>query len=63
VLYDLALVKTGPATIDGAGVGDVHDRDQEPGQRPSGDFTVTDTIPTGLAATGASDGGVIAGNR
>jgi uncharacterized repeat protein (TIGR01451 family) len=62
VLYDLALVKTGPATIDGAGVATFTIEVKNQGNVPSGDFTVTDTIPTGLAATGASDGGVVSGN-
>jgi len=30
---------------------------------PSGSFTVLDTIPTGLQATAASDGGVVAGQN
>ena len=62
VLYDLALVKTGPATIDGAGVATFTIEVKNQGNVPSGEFTVTDTIPTGLAAMGASDGGVVAGN-
>jgi uncharacterized repeat protein (TIGR01451 family) len=54
VLYDLALVKTGPATIDPwrGSVFTIQVKNQ--GNVPSGDFTVLDTIPTGLAATAAS---------
>ena len=61
VLYDLALVKTGPATIDGAGTATFTISVKNQGNVPSGSFTVLDTIPTGLQATAASDGGVIVG--
>ena len=61
VLYDLALVKTGPASIDGAGTATFTLQIKNQGNVPSGSFTVLDTIPTGLQATAASDGGVIVG--
>ena len=63
VLYDLALVKTGPATIDGAGTATFTISVKNQGNVPSGSFTVLDTIPTGLQATAASDGGVVAGQN
>ena len=57
VVYDLALVKTGPAAvaIDGTVVFAIVVANQ--GNVPSGPFTVTDSVPAGLSATAASNGG------
>ncbi|MEQ1699588.1 MAG: hypothetical protein ABMA25_05730 [Ilumatobacteraceae bacterium] len=60
VLYDLALIKTGPASIDGNGTATFTITIKNQGNVDSGDFTVVDEIPEGLVATAASDGGVIA---
>ncbi|MDO8365075.1 MAG: SdrD B-like domain-containing protein [Actinomycetota bacterium] len=62
VVYDLALVKTGPASIDGAGTATFTISVKNQGNVGSGTFTVVDTLPAGLEATEASDGGVIAGD-
>lgn len=61
VLYDLALVKTGPAAIDGAGTATFTIQVKNQGTVASGNFTVLDTIPAGLTAVSASNGGTIAG--
>ena len=61
VLYDLALIKTGPGTIDGAGTATFTIEVKNQGNVGSGNFTVTDSVPVGLMATSASNGGVIAG--
>jgi len=60
VLYDLALIKTGPAAIDGANTATFTITIKNQGNVLSGDFTVIDEIPAGLVAIAASDGGVIA---
>ncbi len=61
VLYDLALVKTGPPSIDGAGSATFTIQIANQGNVPSGNFTVVDWIPAGLQATSASSDGVISG--
>ena len=61
VLYDLALIKTGPGTIDGAGLATFTIDVKNQGNVGSGNFTVRDVIPDGLTATTASNGGDIAG--
>ncbi len=61
VLYDLALVKTGPAEIDGAGTATFTIEIKNQGTVASGNYTVLDTVPAGLAAVSASNGGTIAG--
>ncbi len=61
VLYDLALVKTGPATIDGNAPATFTITVLNQGNVPSGQFTVTDTLPPGLGATAASNSGTISG--
>lgn len=63
VLYDLALVKTGPATITAAGTATFTIQIKNQGNVASGNFTVVDTIPDGLSATAASNGGSIAGQQ
>ena len=60
VLYDLALIKTGPASINGNGTATFTITITNQGNVDSGDFTVVDEIPAGLIATVASSGGVIA---
>ncbi|MEK7423530.1 MAG: SdrD B-like domain-containing protein [Actinomycetota bacterium] len=57
VLYDLTLVKTGPASIDPAGVARFTVTILNQGNVPSGTFTVTDEVPAGLVAVSASNGG------
>ena len=61
VLYDLALITTGPAAIDGNGTATFTITILNQGNVPSGDFQVTDWVPTGLSPIAASDGGVIVG--
>lgn len=61
VLYDLALVKTGPAEIDGANAASFTIRVLNQGNVTSGTFVVRDTVPAGLMATTASNSGVISG--
>jgi len=60
IVYDLALVKVGPATItvDGNATFTITVANQ--GNVASGPFTVTDVIPPGMVAVSASAGGVIA---
>jgi uncharacterized repeat protein (TIGR01451 family)/LPXTG-motif cell wall-anchored protein len=60
VIYDLALVKTGPATVAplGSVVFTVQVRNQ--GNVPSGPYSITDTVPEGMEIVSASDGGVFA---
>ena len=60
VTYDLALIKTGPTTLaaDGSAVFTITVTNQ--GNVPSGVYDVTDTVPAGLVATDASDGGSLA---
>lgn len=61
VRYDLALVKTGPGTFDGAAPATFTITVSNQGNVPSGGFTVVDQVPVGLTATSASNGGVISG--
>ena len=61
VLYDLALVKTGPASIDGDGSATFTIQIKNQGNVPSGNFTVVDSVPVGLQAISASNAGVISG--
>ncbi|MGB8858143.1 MAG: SdrD B-like domain-containing protein [Ilumatobacteraceae bacterium] len=62
VVYDLALVKTGRSTFDGFSDAEFTIVVKNQGNVASGDYTVLDTVPDGLSAQSASDGGVIAGN-
>jgi len=59
VLYDLALVKTGPANFDGASAASFTIQVLNQGNVNSGTYVVRDTIPAGLIATTASNSGVI----
>jgi len=59
VLYDLALVKTGPNAIAGKNSATFTIQVLNQGNVDSGDYAVEDTIPAGLTATFASDGGTI----
>lgn len=59
VLYDLALVKTGPAVFDGASSASFTIQVLNQGNVTSGNYIVRDTIPDGLIATTASSSGVI----
>ena len=62
VLYDLALVKTGPAEIDGMGNAVFTISIKNQGNVPSGNFTVRDEVPTGLSVVSISDGGAAIGS-
>ena len=57
VLYDLALVKTGPASMTPLGTTTFTIRVLNQGNVPSGPFSVRDAVPAGMVATAASDGG------
>ena len=61
VLYDLALVKTGPPSIDGDGSATFTIQIKNQGNVPSGNFTVVDSVPVGLQVISASNAGVISG--
>ena len=61
VLYDLALVKTGPASFDGSTPATFTIRVLNQGNVPSGNYQVLDHVPNGLTAVSTSDGGVISG--
>ena len=60
IVYDLALVKTGPAVMDPTGSVTFSILVANQGNVPSGAYTVTDTVPAGLTATAASQGGSLA---
>ena len=57
VLYDLAMVKVGPATITPAGTATFTISIANQGNVPSGPYSVTDHLPAGLEAIAASNGG------
>ena len=57
VVYDLALVKTGPATMTPLGTTTFTVQVLNQGNVPSGRYDVTDTVPIGMEAIAASDGG------
>ena len=59
VVYDLALVKTGPVTITPSGTATFTIRVLNQGNVPSGPYDVTDTVPMGMEAVAASDGGTL----
>ena len=60
VVYDLALIKTGPATVDDDGTVEFTITVANQGNVPSGVFDVTDTVPAGMVAIAASNGGTFA---
>jgi uncharacterized repeat protein (TIGR01451 family) len=60
VTYDLALIKTGPPTIDADGSAMFTITVANQGNVPSGVYTVADTVPPGMTATGASNSGSLA---
>lgn len=59
VVYDLALVKTGPATMTPLGTATFTIQVLNQGNVPSGPYDVTDTVPIGMEAVAASDGGAL----
>ena len=61
VIYDLALVKTGPVEFDGSAPATFTITVKNQGNVASGAFTVQDGVPAGLTATAAGSGGVISG--
>ncbi|MDO8391392.1 MAG: SdrD B-like domain-containing protein [Actinomycetota bacterium] len=61
VLYDLALVKTGPAAFDGAGNAVFTISIKNQGNVPSGNYIVRDEVPTGLAVVSVGNGGSAVG--
>jgi uncharacterized repeat protein (TIGR01451 family)/LPXTG-motif cell wall-anchored protein len=58
VRYDLALIKTGPATMDPTGEVTFTVTVVNQGTVPSNEFTVVDVIPAGMAFASASNGGI-----
>ena len=58
--YDLALIKTGPASMDPLGTATFTVTVVNQGNVPSGTYTVTDLVPAGMAATAADNGGTFA---
>ena len=58
VLYDLALVKVGPATIQANGTATFDILVKNQGNVSSGNYTITDWVPVGLQAISATDGGL-----
>ena len=61
VVYDLALVKTGPPSIEGDGSATFTIQIKNQGNVQSGNFSVVDFVPAGLQAISASNAGVISG--
>jgi uncharacterized repeat protein (TIGR01451 family)/LPXTG-motif cell wall-anchored protein len=57
VLYDLALIKTGPLAMSPTGDVTFTVTVANQGNVPSGEYEVTDVVPAGMAASDASDGG------
>ena len=63
VTYDLALVKTGPASISPLGTATFTVTVRNQGNVPSGPFDVIDWVPAGMEAIAASNGGSLAAPR
>jgi uncharacterized repeat protein (TIGR01451 family) len=57
VTYDLALIKTGPASIANDGTALFSITIQNQGNVPSGAYSVTDVVPAGMTAVATSSGG------
>jgi uncharacterized repeat protein (TIGR01451 family)/LPXTG-motif cell wall-anchored protein len=60
VVYDLALVKTGPGVVNSTYEATFTITVANQGSVPSGPYSVTDKVPAGMTATGASNGGSLA---
>jgi uncharacterized repeat protein (TIGR01451 family) len=59
VTYDLALIKTGPATLAADGTAAFIITVANQGNVPSGAYSVTDTVPAGMTAIAATENGTL----
>ena len=60
VVYDLALLKTGPGVVNSTYEATFTITVANQGSVPSGPYSVTDKVPEGMTATAASNGGSLA---